>query len=114
MMSHQLNEEACPVADSVLGQLYRCSPHGLAELIETVPTSVRALLAIYCGRRAHLSGIALAIASTCAKEDLIDAGGEFGAALFDQARKAPDASVRRSKISLSQGALMQVIAQDLI
>jgi len=30
-------EELCPVAESLLGQLYRSSPEGVAVLIETVP-----------------------------------------------------------------------------
>jgi hypothetical protein len=109
----QLNEETCPVPESVLGQLYRASPQGLAELIETVPPFVRATLAIYCRRRGHLVGIALAIASTCEKEDLIDAGGDFGSMLFEQARKTPHLS-DRPRVSLSNGALLKIVAQDLI
>ena len=38
----QLNEETCPVPESVLGQLYRASPHGLDALIDTVPPQTRA------------------------------------------------------------------------
>lgn len=30
----KLNEEPCPVADSVLGQFYRASPHGLTDVID--------------------------------------------------------------------------------
>ena len=48
----QLNEETCPVPESVLGQLYRASPHGLDALIEMVPAQTRAMLAVYCYRRA--------------------------------------------------------------
>jgi hypothetical protein len=47
----QLNEETCPVPESVLGQLYRANPHGLDELIATVPPQTRAMLAVYCYRR---------------------------------------------------------------
>jgi len=113
MMSHPLNEEQCPVAESVLGQLYRSSPQGLAPLIETVPAFTRAVLAVYCGRRAHLASIGLAIASICERDSLIDAGGDFGAKLFEQARRTLDPQ-NRPKISLSNGSLMKVICEDLI
>ncbi|MGC1982147.1 MAG: hypothetical protein WA711_15655, partial [Pseudolabrys sp.] len=112
MMSHPLNEEQCPVAESVLGQLYRSSPQGLAPLIEAVPAFTRAVLAVYCGRRAHLASIGLAIASICEKDSLIDAGGDFGAKLFEQARRTVDPQ-KRPKISLSNGSLMRVICEDL-
>ncbi len=113
----QLNEEACPVPESVLGQLYRSNPHGLAELVATVGPEVRAMLAIYCYRRAHLASIGLAIAATCDEYDLTLHGGNMGAVLFEKSRSphdAPERSSHRPKISLSKGALMTVIAQDLI
>ena len=50
----RLEDEPCPVADQMLGEMYRASPHGLNELIATVSPAVRALLAVYCYRRAHL------------------------------------------------------------
>ncbi len=114
----QLNEEACPVPESVLGQLYRASPQGLAELIETVSPDVRAMLAVYCYRRAHLASIGLAIASSCTEDDLSFHGGNLGADIFAKSR-APQAAAQssrsqRQKISLSNGALMAVIAQDLV
>ena len=113
MMNHPLNEEQCPVAESVLGQLYRSSPQGLAPLIETIPAFTRAVLAVYCGRRAHLASIGLSIASICERDSLIDAGGDFGAKLFEQARRTLDPQ-NRSKISLSNGCLMKVICEDRI
>jgi hypothetical protein len=114
----QLNEEACPVPESVLGQLYRASPHGLSELIATVSPDVRALLAVYCYRRAHLASIGLAIAASCDEEDLSFHGGSLGLDIFAKSR-APQAVAQnsrgqRQKISLSKGSLMAVIAQDLI
>jgi hypothetical protein len=114
----QLNEEPCPVPESVLGQLYRASPQGLPALIESVSPNVRAMLAVYCYRRAHLASIGLSIASSCEEDDLTMHGGNLGADLFAKSRnpKAVTESGRgqRPKISLSSGALMQVIAQDLI
>jgi hypothetical protein len=114
----QLNEEACPVAESVLGQLYRSSPHGLAALIESVAPEARAMLAVYCYRRAHLASIGLAVAATCEEDDLTWHGGNLGADLFAKSRTAETVTQsfhgQRQKISLSKGSLMTVIAQDLI
>ena len=117
-MHHQLNEEACPVSESLFGELYRANPHGLAALIETVPAAVRALLADYCYRRAHLASLGLAIAASCEREDLIAAGSN-GAALYQRSRtpdEAPSLShyERRRKITLPNSATMKLIAQDLI
>jgi hypothetical protein len=87
-----LEDEPCPVADQTLGEMYRASAHGLNELIATVPPKARALLAVYCYRRAHLASIGLAIAATCEKDDLTWQGGSAGAALFERSREAPKAS----------------------
>ena len=110
-------EEACPVPEQTLGEMYRANPEGLKQLVSTIPPRARAMLAIYCYPRAHLSSMALTIASACDKNDLIDFGGDMGAAMFEQARRAPNVvpMERRRKISLASGALMQVaIDQDLI
>jgi hypothetical protein len=82
-------DERCPVADQMLGELYRASAHGLNELISTVAPAARALLAIYCYRRAHLASVGLAIAATCEKDELISLGGNAGAALFERSREDP-------------------------
>jgi hypothetical protein len=114
MNAHRIpQEEDCPVPESVLGDLYRSNPEGLQA---TISPSVRAMLAVYCYRRSHLHSIALAIASSCDKDDLIIFGGDPGAALFEQARRSPThQSGKRPKVSLSRGALIQhVIDQDLV
>ena len=109
-------EEPCPVPDRLLGDLYRADPNGLHALVQTIPASVRAMLAIYCYPRAHLNAMAMAIAASCEKEDLINFGGDAGAVLFEQARRAPKAQVEKGrKISLSSGSILQVVIdQDLI
>jgi len=105
------DNDACPVTDDMLGQLYRASKEGLPELIATVSPEVRAALASYCYRRGHLQGIGLAIASTCEEHDLVMWGGAAGAALFarsrETARVAPVAShyAARQKITLASGSL---------
>lgn len=112
----ELNEEPCPVADSVLGQLYRASPHGLAELIDTVSPEVRAALAVYCYRRAHLASIGLAIAASCEEDDLAFAGGNLGADLYVKARTAdaaPESSYsQRRKVTLSSGTIRPLLPLD--
>ena len=109
-------EEPCPIRESLLGDLYRASPEGLHVLVETIPANVRALLALYCYKRSHLSGLALSIASTCERGELVSAGGELGSVIFAQSRKAPEAvQEKRRKITLSSGsAFSYVVAQDLV
>jgi hypothetical protein len=116
MRAYQLPvEEPCPVPERLLGDLYRASPDGLATLVRTIPATSRALLALYCFKRVHLKSIALALADTCSKDDLIVHGGDFGADLYERARRAPQVVEERPKITLSKGALMTVVVdQDLI
>jgi hypothetical protein len=106
-----LEDEPCPVSDEMLGEMYRTSVHGLHELIETIPPTTRALLAVYCYRRAHLASIGMAIAATCEKDDLSALGGNAGAVLFERSRETPKspsvdthASGRR-KVTLATGPL---------
>ena len=106
-----LVEDACAVADQMLGEMYRASARGLNELIATVAPTVRALLAVYCYRRAHLASIGLAIAATCEKDDLSSAGGNAGAMLFERSRETSHTALiaahanGRRKITLSAGPL---------
>jgi hypothetical protein len=108
-----LEHEPCPVADQMLGEMYRASAHGLNELIATVAPTARTMLAVYCYRRAHLASIGLAIAATCEKDDLTSLGGNAGAILFERSREAPSSSLSdartngRRKITLSSGPLRQ-------
>ncbi len=107
-----LEDDPCPVPDKVLGEMYRSSPHGLNELIATVPPNARAMLAIYCYRRAHLASIGLAIAASCEEDDLTRYGGNAGAALFTRSREAPQAQrighVGHRKITLAGGPLWEM------
>jgi hypothetical protein len=113
-------EDNCPVPEHLFGQLYRANAHSLDELVATVPAKTRAMLALYCYRRAHLHSIGLAVAAGCEECDLEEFGGHAGRVLFEQARQAPEKTrhshyaVRRN-VSLSNGAIMQVaIDQDLV
>jgi hypothetical protein len=117
-INRETDSDPCPVTDDMLGELYRSSKAGLAELIATVSPDVRAALALYCYRRGHLKGIGLTIASTCELYDLETLGGTAGAALFARAREvapvAPIASqyVARQKITLATGSLRKTIPID--
>lgn len=108
----QINEEPCPVPESLLGELYRASPHGLESLIETVSPEVRAMLAVYCYRRAHLASIGLAVAASCDEYDLTVQGGLPGADLFAKSR-TPEVVThshhsQRRKVTLASGHLRQL------
>jgi hypothetical protein len=94
-----LEDEACPIADQMLGEIYRASAHGLNELIATVSPTVRALLAVYCYRRAHLASIGLAIAATCEKDDLTSSGGNAGTILFERSREAPQSALTDARVN---------------
>lgn len=111
-MSYSLAEEPCPVADQTLGDLYRSHRLGLATLVQTVSPDVRAMLALYCYRRAHLQSLGLSVAASCSEDDLVNAGGHAGAALFLLSRKAPapapEQPTGRRKISLSSGPLTAI------
>lgn len=110
---HQVpSEEACPVSDELLGTLYRSSEHGLSELVTSVGPETRAMLALYCYRRAHLQSIGLAIASTCEEADLAWLGAA-GAILFSRSREAPlksSATYRETRrtVTLASGPLNPV------
>lgn len=109
-------EVVCPIPEEMFGALYRAEPQNLQQLVATISPRVRAMLALYCYPRSHLASMGLAVASTCEQYDLIDLGGDLGAALFEQAQRAPAVVLeKRRKVSLSSGALMQVVIdQDLI
>lgn len=110
--------DACPVGEDMLGSLYRASEHGLPQLVESVSADVRAMLALFCYKRAHLHGMSLAIAATCTERDLVEQGGIVGSTLFAMSRQAPSllpsisASGNRRAITLSTKPLSTVV-QDV-
>ncbi|MET0279431.1 MAG: hypothetical protein ABW198_13970 [Pseudorhodoplanes sp.] len=104
-----LSDDACPVPESIFGQLFRAHAQGLPQLVESIPAQTRAILALFCYRRAHLHALSLAIASSCDEADLVDAGGRVGSVLFELSRQpeqpamAPEPGRRR--ITLAKGPL---------
>lgn len=111
-----LNEETCPVPESLLGQLYRVTPQGLPALIDAVPANTRAMLAVYCYRRSHLAPLGVAIAASCEEGDLAEHGGNLGSDLFAKSRKGPQVREalpsQRKKITLSTGPIRQLPPLD--
>jgi hypothetical protein len=90
----------CPVQDDLLGAMYRASESGLPQLVESVSSDVRAMLALFCYRRSHLHSLALAIASSCNERELIQLGGRVGSTLYALSRESP---ATRSSPSSSYG-----------
>lgn len=105
--------DACPVGDDMLGQLYRASENGLPALVASVAPDVRAMLALYCYKRSHLHAMGVAIASTCEELDLVRTGGRVGSMLFAMSRETAAPAARsgysnRKSITLSTKPLSVV------
>jgi hypothetical protein len=87
--------------------MYRANPNGLVQLVESVSSEVRAMLALFCYRRSHLHTLALSIAASCSERELIQLGGRVGSTLYalsrePAARAAPSSSYgHRKPITLS-------------
>ena len=94
------DSDSCPVRDELLGEMYRANEHGLARLVDTVSSDVRAMLALFCYRRSHLYSLALSIAASCTERDLIHFGGRVGSTLYALSREAPSS---RTTVSPSYG-----------
>jgi hypothetical protein len=97
----------CPVRDELLGEMYRANENGLPQLVESVSSEVRAMLALFCYRRSHLHSLALSIAASCSERELIHFGGRVGSTLYalsrePAARATPTSSYgNRKPITLS-------------
>jgi hypothetical protein len=79
----------CPVRDELLGEMYRANENGLPQLVESVSSEVRAMLALFCYRRSHLHSLAVSIAASCSERELIQLGGRVGSTLYALSREAP-------------------------
>jgi hypothetical protein len=89
----------CPVRDELLGEMYRAGANRLPQLVESVSSDVRAMLALFCYRRSHLFSLALSIAASCSQHELIQFGGRVGSTLYALSRE----SATRSAPSSSYG-----------
>jgi hypothetical protein len=111
------DNDFCPVRDELLGEMYRANESGLAKLVESVSSDVRAMLALFCYRRSHLHSLALAIAASCSQRELIQIGGRVGSTLYALSREAPAARMvtsfgGRKPITLSTKPLSTFSALD--
>ena len=86
----------CPVRDELLGEMYRANENGLPQLVESVSSDVRAMLALFCYRRSHLYSLALSIAASCSERELIQLGGRVGSTLYALSREPAARSVPSS------------------
>ena len=108
----------CPVRDELLGEMYRANENGLPQLVESVSSDVRAMLALFCYRRSHLHSLALSIAASCSERELIQLGGRVGSTLYalsrePAARSAPSSSYgNRKPITLSTRPLSAIKPMD--
>jgi hypothetical protein len=97
----------CPVREELLGEMYRANENGLPQLVASVSSDVRAMLALFCYRRSHLHSLALSIAASCTEGELIELGGRVGSTLYalsrePAARDMPSSSYgNRKPITLS-------------
>src|SRR6202011_340347 len=92
------------------------SEHGLPQLVESVSSDVRAMLALFCYRRSHLHSLAIAIAASCSERELIQAGGRGGSTLYTLSRApaahAAPSSSGRKPITLSTKPLSSFAPLD--
>jgi hypothetical protein len=111
-------DDACPVRDELLAEIYGASKLGLSVLVATVAPDIRAMLALYCYHRSHLHSIGLVIAASCEEDDLVQSGGRVGAVLFARSREAPQAApvashyTTRRKVTLASGPFCDMPAFD--
>ncbi|MDB5563957.1 MAG: hypothetical protein JWP84_523 [Tardiphaga sp.] len=90
----------CPVQEDLLGAMYRANENGLPQLVESVSSDVRAMLALFCYRRSHLHALAISIAASCDERELIQLGGRVGSTLYALSHET---SVSRPAASSSYG-----------
>jgi hypothetical protein len=111
-------EENLPIPDELFVDVVSLDQAGLFALIAKMAPERRALLAMYCYRRSHISEIGLAIAATCDEDDLTFTCGRAGADLFSKSRERPQPAVSaahpnyRRKITLFRGHLREMPALD--
>jgi hypothetical protein len=89
----------CPVTPEAIGRLAKADPRALPDLVEGIPESTRARLAVWLYGRSHTHEMGVRIASTCDGSSLRRAGGLIGNALYDLSRRpytAPSHGIRAS------------------
>lgn len=106
---HRLEDDGCPIGDALFAEVCSVGKPDLPALMATIAPEIRAMLALFCYRRSHLSAIGLTIAASCDEYDLVQSGGRAGAVLFARSREAPQPMpaashyTSRRKITLATG-----------
>jgi hypothetical protein len=112
----ELADDVCPIRDELLGELCRANDVYVPDFVYSLAPDVRASLALFCYRRGHLHSMGLAIAASCDKDTLEQAGGSVGAFIFAGSREAAQQKLQsprteRRKITLATGVL-RIFADD--
>ena len=100
-----MDEDRCPVSESLLAKLHKTNPACVALLVERLSPETRAQLSVFCFRRAHLHEVGIAIGAICPEDDLLIAGGSLGVQIVSesrnpaQPRQVPDI-IRRRAVTL--------------
>jgi hypothetical protein len=118
MLADQYTPDDLPIPDELFADVVSLDQARLFALIAKMSPERRALLAMYCYRRSHISEIGLAIAATCDEDDLTYTCGRAGADLFNKSRERPRPVIQaaqpsyRRKITLFRGHLHEMPALD--
>jgi hypothetical protein len=108
----------CPVQEDLLGAMYRANENGLPQLVASVSSDVRAMLALFCYRRSHLHALAVSIAGSCSERELIQLGGRVGSTLYalsqetTTSRPTVSAYGNRKSITLSTKPLSTIAPME--
>ena len=110
-------DDVCPVRDELLGELHRANDLFIPGFVYGLAPDVRASLALFCYRRAHLHSMGLGIAASCDEDSLVWAGGSVGAFVFACSREAASQKMLspradRRKITLATGVLRMFANDD--
>lgn len=96
----------CPVPLDLAVRLSRVEPNDLPDLLEGIPETIRARLAVWLNGRSHTHETGVRVAATCEGTSLHRAAGLVGLALYDLSRRpymAPNHSLNgggRRQVSL--------------
>ncbi|XYD11960.1 hypothetical protein R1A27_32925 (plasmid) [Methylobacterium sp. NMS12] len=77
----------CPVPLDFAARLSRVEPHGLTDLLDGLPETTRARLAVWLYGRSHIHEIGVRVAATCDSASLRRAAGLVGSTLYDLSRR---------------------------
>lgn len=110
-MSYQALGNSASAADPEdLIAFMRDNPYAQAlEMVETIPESARARIAVFFYQRRHLRNIGLEIAKTCSRGSLNETAGGAGETIFHQSRN-PDETMRAGQFTEDRGSRQKKIS----